>query len=300
MLKFLSQKGYSQGIVFLILMMIASCINDVITKYIGQRLDPIEVIFFRFFFSFVVLLPFIFRYGTKILQTSNPLYNIIRAVLGVISFYLYTYSLIYLQIVEVVTILWSIPLFILIFAFFFLNEKVSFLRWLATIFGFLGLLFISLSSSNGCSFSLKSIYLLPITSAILFATQDILIKKMVVKERRITMLLYFSSVSTILTFIPAIYVWKIPTLLEMTMFVFYGLFANLIQYFLFRAFEAADLSALAPFRYIEFLFSALFGFVFFSEIPGLNVIIGAFILISSTFYLVYSENKKAKIKNISK
>ena len=34
-------------------MMFVSGINDVITKAIGQRLPPMEIMFFRFFFTFI-------------------------------------------------------------------------------------------------------------------------------------------------------------------------------------------------------------------------------------------------------
>ena len=149
---------------------------------------------------------------------------------------------------------------------------------------------------SGVSFSFKLVYLIPAASAFLFAVQDIMIKKMVDTDSKITMLLYFSLVTTALTIIPAILVWKNPTPFELSMLLLYGALANLMQYFIFRAFAATDLSALAPYRYLEFLFSALAGFIFFAEFPGLNVIIGAIILIPCTLYLGYSENKKSKHK----
>ena len=65
-----------------------------------------------------------------------------------------------------------------------------------------------------------------------------------------------------------------------------------MQYFIFQAFQSTDLSALAPYRYMEFLISAAAGYIFFSEVPGTNVLVGALILIPSTLYLAYNENKK--------
>jgi S-adenosylmethionine uptake transporter len=106
------------------------------------------------------------------------------------------------------------------------------------------------------------------------------------------MLLYFAIVTSALTFIPALSVWQTPTLFEYSMLFLLGAGGNLIQYFIFKAFSATDLSALAPFRYVEFVFSAVFAFIFFAEIPEANVLIGAAILIPSTLYLAYSENKK--------
>ncbi|MDR1361864.1 MAG: DMT family transporter [Holosporaceae bacterium] len=289
----LRRKGYAYGVFFLFLMMLVSCANDVIAKFIGQRIDPIEVIFFRFFFSLITLLPFVWTRGAAILKTAYPYINIWRGVLGAASFYLYTYALVKIQIVEVVAILWTIPLFVLVLSIFFLNEKVSPPRWMATVVGFCGLSFITLHD-NGCSFSVKIIYLIPIASAFLFAIQDVMIKKMVSRDDAITMLLYFALITSAITIFPAFIVWKTPTLGELLLLFLYGLFANLMQFLIFLAFEATDLSALAPFRYVEFLLSAATAFVFFGEVPGMNVLVGALVLIPSTLYLAYNENKKAR------
>lgn len=296
MSEFWNQKGYHQGVVFLLLVMITSCANDVIAKHIGQRLDQIQIIFFRFFFSLITLFPFIFSRGLAVFKTQQPTINIMRGILGALSFYLYNSALVHLQIVEVVTILWTIPLFTLILSTIFLDEFVNFARWFATAFGFAGLAFITLYDS-GVSFSFKLIYLLPAASAFLFAVQDVMLKKMVEKDSKVTMLLYFSLVTTALTTIPAIMVWKDPTPFELIMLLLYGAFANLMQFFIFKAFAATDLSALAPYRYLEFIFSAIAGFVFFAETPGTNVIIGAIILVPCTLYLGYSESKKSRRKS---
>ena len=273
--------------------MVTSCANDVIAKFIGQRLDALEVIFFRFFFSLVTLIPFIGVQKINVFKTSRVGFNIARGVLGIVSFYLYTYSLVHIKIVEVVTILWTIPLFVLLLSKIFLSENIGLLRWIATIIGFAGLAFITLyENENQETFSLKIIYILPALSAFLFATQDVMIKKVIHNENQLTMLFYFALVTTVLSFIPALAVWKTPTFFELLNLLFYGFFANLMQYFIFQAFKSTDLSALAPYRYMEFLISAAAGYVFFSEIPGANVLVGALILIPSTLYLAYNENKK--------
>lgn len=270
------------------MMMLVSCANDVIAKHVGGRLDPIEVTFFRFFFSFITLLPFVITRGCSIFKTSNLQTNILRGVWGAASFCLYTYSLVQIKLVEIVAIMWTIPLFVLVLSMFFLNERVNCTRWIATLIGFFGLAFITLYN-NESSFSFRFAYIMPVASAFMFAVQDVMVKKMLDNDDRITMLLYFAIVTSILTFPLALLVWKTPTLFEASLLLLFGSFANLMQYFIFRAFEATDLSALAPFRYVEFLVSALMGFIFFSEIPGLNVFVGAVILIPTTLYLAYTE-----------
>lgn len=289
MRNWLNSKGYYQGIVFLLMMMFVSCTNDVLTKLMGQRLDPFEVMFFRFFFNLVTLVPFLLKEGAGVFKTKQLSFNIIRGVLGVIGFSLFIYSIVNIKLVEVVTIFWTIPLFVLILSMVFLHEKVTPVRWVVTIIGFCGLSAVTLIDS-GNEFSFKMIYLLPIISAFVFAIQDVMIKKMVsVEESRLTMLFYFAIVATILSIVPAIYVWKTPTLYELSLLFIIGAGGNLMQYLIFRAFNATELSALSPFRYVEFLITAVFGMVFFNEFPGINVWIGAVILIPTTLYLSMSE-----------
>ncbi|MDR3187461.1 MAG: DMT family transporter [Holosporaceae bacterium] len=286
----LNLSGYQRGVFFLFLMMGVSCFCDIIAKFMGQRLDAMEVIFFRFFFGLVTLLPFMATRGMKIFRTKQLGFNVIRGVLGALSFFLYTYSVIHIPLAEVVTILWTIPLFGLVLSIFFLGESVPLMRWAATLIGFLGLSFITLYDS-GASVSVRLLYAAPIASSLLFAVQDVMIKKIVDQEDRVTMLLYFALVASLLTLVPMLFVWKTPTAFEATMLLLLGFNGNLMQYLIFKAFSATDLSALAPYRYVEFLFSSFFGFVFFAEIPGLNVLIGALILVPSTLYLAYTENQ---------
>lgn len=298
--KWLSKKGYAQGIFFLFIMMFVSGINDVITKAVGQRLPPMEIMFFRFFFTLITLVPFIFKLGNSVFRTKMLSLNILRGILGFAGFSAFIYSVIHLKLVEVVTIFWTIPLFILVLSKIFLHEAVSLNRWLATIIGFAGLTSISIFSSTELSaeISFNYLYLIPIASAFVFSIQDIMIKKMIISEHPITMMFYFSIITTILCLPFALYVWETPTSYELAGLFFLGIGGNAMQYFIFKAFSATDVSALAPFRYVEFLISALFGIIFFREFPGTNVIVGATILIPSTLYLVYSEKVKGPVTTI--
>lgn len=285
--------NYLQGVSFLLLSIVVSCANDVISKFMGQRLPAAEIIFFRFLFGAITLLPIVVTSGISVLRTRQLSVNIIRGVLGAVSLFLCTYAVITLPLVEVTVILWTIPLFQLVLANTFLGEKVTLLRWIATLIGFVGLSCVTMYD-DGTLLEFNPLCIVPIAAAILFAVQDVMIKKIVTNENRITMLLYFAVVATIVSAIPATMQWVNPDSRELVLLAGLGLGGNLIQYCIFRAFKAADLSALAPYRYTEFFVSATMAFLFFGEIPGINVFIGAAILVPSTLYLGYSERRRAK------
>ena len=285
---------YWQGIMFFFCQMFVSCINDIISKFMGQRLSAFEVTFFRFFFGLITLLPFVIAQGKSAFKTNQFFLNIVRGIFGAVSFFLYIYSVIKLPLAEVVTILWTIPLFSLILSKIFLRENVTSFRWIATLIGFIGLTVVTTLNPDN-EFRFNILYCIPIGAAFLFALQDILIKKMVkAEESRVTMLFYFALITSIVTFPSACKVWLTPTLFELTILFLLGLGGNLIQYFIFKAFSLVDVSAVAPYRYLELLISAFLAFIFFLEIPGKNVYIGALILIPCTFYLGYSENRRKK------
>ncbi len=285
---------YWLGIAFFFAQMFVSCSNDIVSKFMGQRLSAVEVAFFRFFFGLITLLPFVIAQGKSAFKTKQYFLNIVRGVLGAVSFFLYIYSVIELPLAEVVIILWTIPLFSLVLSRICLNEKVSALRWLVTLLGFFGLTIVTTWGSNS-SINFNYIYFVPIGASFLFALQDILIKKMVTaEENRITMLFYFALVTSLAALPPACKVWINPTFFELSMLFVLGLGGNLMQYFIFKAFSLVDVSAVAPFRYFELLVSALLAFIFFAEIPGNNVYVGALILIPCTLYLGYSETRKRK------
>ncbi len=285
-----NRPGYMQGIFFSMLIFLTGSTNDVVMKFVGQRLSGLEVAFFRFLFGLITILPFIISRGKNVFVTKYIGLNIIRAVLGFISVVLCVYSVIKMPLAEVTTVFWTLPLFVLVLSSIFLRERVSPNRWIATLIGFGGLYI--LMSPDGVSF--RPVILIPVASAILFAVQDILIKKMVEDEDRFTMMFYFALGTTILSLPPALSNWITPTGSELFWLFLLGAGGNLIQYFIFKAYAAAELSALAPFRYCEFIVSAAFGFIFFGDLPELNVYIAALVIAPSTLYLVYNESKKKK------
>ena len=71
-----------------------------------------------------------------------------------------------------------------------------------------------------------------------------------------------------------------------------GASANLILFFLLKAFAVADATALAPYRYFELVVSASIAYLVFQEIPTEATILGSIVVIPSTLFIIYSEKKQ--------
>jgi S-adenosylmethionine uptake transporter len=278
--------GFRQGVFWAILIVFFSSLCDVLMRYLGKNIHFTEIIFFRFFFCLLTIIPLMLSQGMKILHTTRLNFHILRAIFGVSAFFADCYAVKIMALNEYTIFVSCQPLFFLPLAFFFLREKVIRIQIEATIIGFLGMLFIQ----NAGTDALRIAALVPMSGAILFSLLDLLTKKMVDTESTYSLLFYFSFGTTLLALIPTLYYWQTPTLLEFGLLILLGIGANLVQFCLIKSFAATEASALMPFRYIYFIFSIIFGYAFFSEIPTYITLIGAFFIFIGTFFMSYKRS----------
>jgi len=77
------------------------------------------------------------------------------------------------------------------------------------------------------------------------------------------------------------------------MMVMTGLLATMAQFFFIRAFRKADASFLAPMFYFHIVPTTLIGFFVFSEVPSLNTISGALIILASLIGMTLLERRRS-------
>jgi S-adenosylmethionine uptake transporter len=287
------RKGYPQGAFWAVMITLVSVSNDILMRLLGAGLHMVQISFFRFFFGMLAVVPLMLSHGSTLFKTSRPGLHFWRAILGVGAIGGACYSVNLLPLSDNTIIMSSQPFFFLPLAIFFLREKVDLSRWVAILIGFIGLIIMFQPGAE----AIRLVALVPIAAAILFALSDVVAKKMVVTENTQTMLFYFAVGTTLITLIPAIYVWATPSWYQLGMLALLGIGGNLIQVCMIRAFSATEASALSPFRYVEFIFSAMFGFMLFSEIPTLATILGGAFIIAGTAYISYYETRKENKKS---
>jgi S-adenosylmethionine uptake transporter len=291
--RWLSGKGYMQGVFWAVMVCLISSFNDVCIRLTGSRLESLQVSFFRFLFSTLTLLPIILSSNRAAFKTAHPGFHSLRALLGycAIACWCTGVALVPLSIASIMA--QTVPFFVLPMAAVLLREKIGWQRTVATLAGFMGIA-LTLQPVNGSSalFSLGDLNagsLWLVAAAVMFAASDILNKKMVTRESDLTMLFYFALGTTLIGFAPAYFVWTPPTLRELFYLFCLGGGANLILYCLLKAFAATEISALQPYRYVELIFAGLFGWLLFNEVPTIMTLMGAMIIVPSTLAIAYYE-----------
>lgn len=284
-----NSKGYLQGIFWMLVVCLISNSNDVLIKHVGGRLSGAEVAFFRFLFSTLVLLPFMALQGRSSFVTRYPGAHCCRALLLMFAMAPWCYGVAALPLTLATTLAFTTPFFVLPLARIFLKEQVGWQRWFATLFGFIGI--VVALHPTGDSFNPMALAL--VVSTVMFATLDIINKKLLTEDETLLSMLFYSALGTaVLGFIPALLTWQVPTLQELFFLFLLGCGGSLILFCLLKAYAATEISALQPFKYVELILSGVFGFVIFQEFPTFSTILGALIIIPSTLYITIYETRK--------
>ena len=259
-----------------------SALNDTLMRFGGEQLAASQVTFMRFFITLITITPFVLiKKGC--LKTSQPGLHVWRALIGTVAIVCGYFAVQHLPLSSVTTLFFVQPLFFLPLAHLFLREHIGISRISATLLGFVGVVVTGYTPETGWLLTPYMFY--PLAGALLFAVVDLLTKRMVDKETPEALLFYFALGSTIITAFGALGNWQWPTAFEWFVLISLGISANLIQLCLYYAFKATEASLLSPFKYTELLFSSLLGFVFFGEVPALHVMMGAALIILSTYYV---------------
>ena len=93
---------------------------------------------------------------------------------------------------------------------------------------------------------------------------------------------------------PALLEWQWPTPMGWLLFLIQGLCSTVAQIFMIRAFRVGEASLLAPLEYTALVWAGLFGYIFWDELPTIQVIGGAVLIIAASLYIAHREAMKRK------
>ncbi len=83
--------------------------------------------------------------------------------------------------------------------------------------------------------------------------------------------------------------WVTPTPLQLVLLVLVGLIGGAAQWLLTEAWASAQVSALAPYSYSALLWSVLFGWVAFGDVPGPAMLAGGALIVAAGLYILHRE-----------
>lgn len=268
-----------------------SCL-DTTGKYLLHYMDPLEVVWARYFGAFVLAL-FFLNPVTKpgMLVTRRPILQIARSALLLFSTGLNFFALRYLQLDEALSILFSTPFIVAVLCGPLLGEWVGWRRWTAIGVGFFGVLLVARPGFGG----LHPAALLSLASAVCYALYVIATRILSRSDSSETTLFYSNLVGAVAMLPVVPFVWSTPpSAFIVALMVLIGAFGSGGHYLLILGHRLAPASALAPFIYTQMVWTTTLGFLVFGDVPHHWTIVGGLIVVSSGLYLLNRERKVGK------
>jgi len=298
MLKFYQERlnGTIRGMLLLILSGAMFSAMHASIRYVSgggsgvEGLHPFEIAFFRNFFGLLVVVPLLMRSGLGGLRTKRFPMHALRAVIQVVSMLMFFKALQLSELAEVTALGFLAPLFATIGAIVIFGEKAHLRRFTALGVGFVGAMVVLQPGFQEISLGL----ILVISASAIWGVAMLLVKSMARTESSLTITAYMAILMTPLSFAPALYFWRTPTMEELVGLFIIGVMGTIGHLSLAQAFREADASAILPVDFVRLLWAAFFGFVLFSEIPGLWTWIGGAMIFAAATYVAIRE---ANIKN---
>lgn len=250
-----------------------------------EPVHPFEVAFFRNLFALVFMLPLLLGSGLRALRTTKIHLHALRGLLQTAGMMMTFLAMTIGKLSDNIALSFTAPLYTFILAVLLLGEKADWQRWAALIFGFLGVVVIVQPGSG--AFGLAS--LLVLASSVLWGFGLMSIKFMARTDSSLTINLYMGLTMVPLSLVPALFVWTWPSMEGWLWLGGIGLLGALGHLTLAQSFREADATAVLPFDFLRLIWAALFGLVFFSEMPSVWTLAGGVLIFGAATFIALRE-----------
>lgn len=258
-----------------------SCLNATL-RVLALRLDPFQTQFLRYFCGLLILLPVMAYNGFGRYWPRSVSGQFTRGAVHTLGLCLWFTALPGIPLADTTAIGFTGPIFTMIGAYLFFREPMRWERWAATFAGFAGVLIVvgpKLSGSGGWS------HLLMLASAPVFSGSFLLTKALTRSETAGVIIVWQSITVSIFSLPLAMWHWQWLDAMQVATFLFAGVLGSAGHYCLTRSLAAAEVSSTQSMKFLDLVWSAIMGFLLFTEVPGTTTIAGGLIISAATIWV---------------
>ena len=281
------QSAALRGILWMVLCTgFQTCASGLVRK-LSFDFGVFELLLFFSIISVLLLIPMAMKLprGSLVgVRTHAGLYAS-RGIFSFVGMLTSFYAFSVLDIANVQSLLFTAPIFTILLASLILGEFVGLRGWISCAVGFAGALLILRPGFV----ALNPGALAALISALAFAAANIVIRKLGTTQSPVLITLASNAVIVPLAAFPAAYSWVTPELHHVPWILAMGVLFMLAQLCLTYSIREADARIVQPFNFLRLPWAVGVGYVMFAEFPDIWTWIGAVIIFSSTYYILYSE-----------
>jgi drug/metabolite transporter (DMT)-like permease len=291
----IAMSSNAQGVLWALLASLLYASAAAMAKFAIVDFHVLQILLFRQIVVFLSVCPRILRDPVNNLKTRHPWMHAARLAGAFVSLSCGIWAVAVLPLTTAITLGFAQVFFLSLLAIVILGEKVGLNRALAIMFGFIGVLIVMRPESHG----LLDIHaLIPLLGAMGAGVAVICVRKLSQTESTATLLAYQSTFVGVLAAIPLIWLWATPSFSELLFLLSMGAVATAGQWSGVQALRTGEASFVGNIQYSQIVYSTIFGYVFFSEMPDAYTFVGASIIVASAIFMMHREglNKASSLK----
>lgn len=295
------------GVGLILASVFAMALADALVKLTSSSMTLWQIFATRALFAVPIVAGLLFAMGTGF-RMKQPGWAFLRGILLVLMWLAYYASLPVLSLSVAAVALYTSPLIIALFSAAFAGEPVSLRQWAAVGLGFFGVVAILKPGSDAFSW----MTLLPVLGAACYAAAMVLTRSKCTGESPLALSLALNvsllgtgvlatAVLAMLQLTPtqqAFYpfvlgVWSSMEFDDWALMALLGAMMAAYSVGVAKAYQVAAPSIVATFDYAYLVSAAIWGFLFFSEVPDLMTVVGM-VLITAAGILVAAPKPRVR------
>lgn len=264
---------------------------DAIVKGVAPEAGLLHLLAWRFLFGAIISLV-VFLWQKRPMPSGEAVrFHTMRGLFQLGGAYLFFFALMRLPLAEATIIGFTAALMVPFVARILLREKISAIALAATVIGFGGaILAISGTPVTEAQLDGRLAGLLAcFAAAFLYAVILVLLRMRATQEDATTIAMFTNLIPAIVL-LPVVFgAIGAPNWADIPIFAVLGGVGFSVWYLMTLAYARAPAQRLAPLEYTALIWSAIFGVVFFKEVPGWTLWAGALIIVSACLIVAFED-----------
>jgi drug/metabolite transporter (DMT)-like permease len=262
-------------------------IMSLLVKLAGQRLPSIEIVLVRAMITLALSIAMLQRARIPVWGKRRRLLAV-RGLFGFVALTAFYFSVIHLPLAEATVIQYVNPVFAAVLATWLLGERLGIRELVCIAVGLIGVVLVARPAVIfGHSAALDPRYLaVALMGALFSAAAYVSVRQLGRTEHPLVVVFYFPLVTVPLALPFALVGWIWPTPMEWLILLGIGVSTQAGQLSITRGLQMEPAGRATAVGYLQIVFAAVWGALFFREFPGVFGIVGAVLIAGSTLWLL--------------
>ncbi|MFC7050887.1 DMT family transporter [Emcibacter nanhaiensis] len=291
----MSSNSLNRGLIYMALYSITQALVWGLVRYLGESMSMETLFFFRNLVGFLTIVPLLPGTGLALFRTRKLRLHLLRAVAAFVGGLSIFYAVAHAPLATVVAITFFSPVLASFLAIFLFGESLTRSRAAVIVTGFIGVLIVLRPSAGIEADGL----LAAIVTALATAAAFLCVKKLSATESSKTTVAFPFLFILPLSAVLGATNWTPPSLAQLPLVLVMGCGISLTQFFLVKAFAAAEAGAVLPLDFLRLVVASIVGSLFFQEVVDVWVVAGSMLILGSSVYSSWKEQKSvpARVPN---